>query len=79
MTSTSNLQKLGSKAQKGSKPRSLWSTHGTLEQLAERLTKLIKPYGTVSADDRWMPKGFWHTEEARLDQGLQITSEARGP
>ena len=77
MTGTSNLQKLGSKARKGSKPRCHWLTHGTCEQVAERLTKLIDPYGTVSADDRWMPQGFCHTEEARLDKASKLISNEK--
>ena len=66
------LQKLGPKAQGGSKPRCHWLTHGTPEQVAERLTKLIDPYGTVSPCDHWMPKGFCHTEEAQLDKASKL-------
>ena len=69
------LQTLGSKAQKGSKPRCHWLTHGTPEQVAERLTKLIDPYGTVSVGDCWMPKGFCHTEEAQLDKACKLISK----
>ena len=52
MTNTSKLQKLGSKAQRGSKPRCHWLTHGTHEQVAKRLTELIEPYGKVSSSTR---------------------------
>lgn len=72
MTSTSNLQKLDSNAQKGSKPRCHWLTHGTRKQIAMRLTELIEPYGKVSANDHWMPEGFCDTQEARLDKACKL-------
>ena len=72
MTGTSHLQKLDSNAQKGSKPRCHWLTHGTREQVAIRLTKLIESYGIVSVDDHWMPEGFCHTEEAQLDKDSKL-------
>ena len=72
MTGTSNLQKLDPKAQKGSKPRCHWLTHGTCEQVAMRLTELIEPYGKVSANDHWMPEGFCDTQEAQLDKACKL-------
>ena len=72
MTGTSNLQKLDSNAQKGSKPRCHWLTHGTREQVAMRLTELIEPYGKVSANDHWMPEGFCDTQEAQLDKACKL-------
>ena len=72
MTNTSKLQKLGSKAQRGSKPRCHWLTHGTHEQVAKRLTELIEPYGKVSANDHWMPEGFCDTQEAQLDKTCKL-------
>ena len=53
---------------KGSKPRCNWLTHGTPEQVASRLTKLVEPYGTVLVKDHWMPEGFCQIEEAELDK-----------
>ena len=72
MTNTSKLQKLGSKARRGSKPRCHWLTHGTREQAAKRLTELIEPYGKVSANDHWMPQGFCAIQEAQLDKACEL-------
>ena len=72
MASTSNLQKLGSKAEKGSKPRCHWLTHGPPKKVAERLTKLVGDYGEVSASDYWLPKGFCDTQEAQLDKTCKL-------
>ena len=72
MTNTSQLQKLGSKAQRGSKPRCHWLTHGIREQVAKRLTDLVEPYGKVSVNDLWMPEGFCDTQEAQLDKACKL-------
>lgn len=61
------LERLPPKRRKGSKPRCHWLTHGTREQVAGRLTRLASPWGTVSADDNWMPEGFCRIKEAKLD------------
>lgn len=68
------LERLGSKARKGSKPRCHWLTHGTREEVAVRLTKLIDPWGAVSRDDQWMPEGFENTDEAQLHQTPSMLS-----
>ena len=60
------LKRLGPKAQRGSKPRCHWLTHGTNAQVAARLSALAAPWATVTATDRWMPGGFEDLEEARL-------------
>ena len=60
------------KDRSGSKPRCHWLTHGTQEQVANRLTGLAEPWGTVSADDRWMPEGFCRVEEARLNRASKL-------
>ena len=72
MTNLPNLKRLGSKAQKGSKPRCHWLTHGTREQVAKRLTELVEPYGKMSANDHWMPEGFCNIQEAQLDKACQL-------
>ena len=70
------LMKLRSpKDRSGSKPRCHWLTHGTREQVANRLTRLAEPWGTVSADDRWMPEGFCRVEEAQLHQVPELLSQ----
>ena len=60
------------KDRRGSKPRCHWLTHGTREQVANRLTRLAEPCGTVSADDLWMPEGFSQIEEARLNRASKL-------
>ncbi len=71
------LMKLKSpKDRKGSKPRCHWLTHGTREQVANRLTGLVAPWATVSEEDaRWMPEGFCRIEEAQLDQTPELLSQ----
>ena len=66
------LFKLKPKQRKGSKPRCHWLTHGTREQVADRLTELVKPWGSVSADDHWMPEGFCQIEEAQLHKATKL-------
>ena len=60
------LQSLNPNQRAGSKPRCHLLTHGTPEQVAERLTKLIAPWGVVAATDHWMPQGFDDVREAQL-------------
>ncbi len=52
--------------QKGSKPCCHLLTHGTPEQIAERLTNLIAPFGLVTSKDHWMPQGLENIKEAQL-------------
>lgn len=70
------LLKLGPKQRKGSKPRCHWLTHGTSEQVATRLTKLIEPWGTVSIDAHWMPDGFTQTDEAELHKAARLLDDS---
>ena len=72
MTGTWNLQKLKPNERKGSKARCHWLTHGSRRQIADRLSRLVEPYGTVSTSDRWMPDGFDDPEEARLDRASKL-------
>jgi hypothetical protein len=66
------LQSLKPNQRKGSKPRCHLLTHGTPEQVAERLTKLIAPWGLVSASDNWMPQGFEDATEAQLHNAQRL-------
>ncbi len=76
MTDVNNLLgKLKSDEQRGSKPRCHWLTHGSREQVANRLTVLAEPWGTVSADDQWIPEGFNRTKEAQLHQVPNLLSQ----
>ena len=70
------LEKLQPNQRKGSKPRCHWLTHGSREQVAMRLTRLAEPWGSVSADDYWMPEGFDQVKEAAAAQGTQTTATA---
>ncbi|MEE8405336.1 MAG: hypothetical protein V3S17_08090 [candidate division Zixibacteria bacterium] len=66
------LQKLKPNLRTGSKPRCHLLTHGTREQVAERLTKLIAPWGSVAAVDNWMPQGFDEVKEAQLHNAERL-------
>lgn len=66
------LKKLERNRRRGSKPRCHWLTHGSPEQIASRLTKLIEPWGEVSVYDNWMPQGFENIEEAQLRNASKI-------
>ncbi len=66
------LHRLKPKQRRGSKPRCHSLAHGTPEDVSARLTSLIKPWGSVNPSDHWMPDGFDHAEEARLDIAPQL-------
>ena len=52
------LEQLPEKERRGSRPRCILFMDGEREEVAERLTKLVRlPYVGVSADDKWMPYG----------------------
>ena len=72
MIGTSNLQRLEKSGRKGSKARCHWLTRGSRQQVANRLTELLEPHGTVSTNNHWMPAGFADTEEARLDRASKL-------
>ena len=74
------LEQLPEKEQRGSRPRCVLLTDGEREEVAERLTELVRlPHVEVSADDKWMPcgkpvkeeDGSWDTtpsDETQLDK-----------
>ncbi|MDD4051857.1 MAG: hypothetical protein PHR28_08175 [candidate division Zixibacteria bacterium] len=66
------LERLQRNQRKGSKPRCHLLTEGSPELVAERLTSLIAPYGLVTVDDHWMPKGFKEVEEAQLHNAPRL-------
>ena len=66
------LQNLKPNQRTGSKPRCHLLTHGTPEQVAERLTKLIAPWGSVAKTDNWMPQGFDVVKEAQLHNAERL-------
>ena len=66
------LGKLQPHERTGSKPRCHWLTHGAHGQVARRLNTLVEPWGSVSADDHWMPEGFCRIKEAQLDKAARL-------
>ena len=69
------LEKLRPNQRKGSKPRCHWMTHGQSEQVAGRLKALAEPWGCVSSDDHWMPRGFCQIEESQLHKSPKLLSQ----
>ena len=63
------LQQLEPKARRGSKARCHLLTHGSREEVAQRLTWLSAPWGQVDTSDVWMPQGFENLKEARFGKG----------
>lgn len=72
MPNARRFTKLGSKEQRGSKPRCHWMTEGSREVVSSRLTAMVAPWAQVSAHDRWMPVGFDRIEEAQLDKAANL-------
>ena len=66
------LLRLKPNQRKGSKPRCHLLTHGSPEQVAERLSRLIAPWGSVAPTDRWMPQGFEALTEAQLHDAPRL-------
>jgi len=52
--------------QRGSKPRCHLLTHGSAQEVAGRLSRIVAPFATVSASDHWMPGGFDSVQECQL-------------
>lgn len=67
-----SLSRLGTRAQRGSKPRCHRVTEGTRTEVAARLTSLAAPWATVISTDRWMPEGFDACIEAQLHRAPQL-------
>jgi hypothetical protein len=74
----SNLLRLKPKERRGSKLRCHLLTHGSREEVAVRLTQLIRPWGKVDITDRWMPHGFTDIAEAQLGRVGDLVSPAVG-
>ena len=66
------LHRLQGNQRRGSKARCHWLTHGNPAIVAGRLNNLAEPWGSVSADDRWMPEGFEKVEEAQLHRAHRL-------
>jgi len=59
---------------RGSKPRCHLLTNGDRTMIAGQLSRLIEPFGRVSADDKWMPQGFEVVDEAQLHNAPYLLS-----
>jgi len=68
---------LKEKQQTGSKVRCHLLTHGTKGEVAQRLTRLIEPFGEVLATDSWMPEGFAQCDEAQLHTSERIITDPK--
>jgi len=68
------LDKLPENRRRGSKPRCHWITQGSAEEVASRLTRLIAPWGEVTATNGWMPQGFEQIDEAELHKAISLIS-----
>lgn len=72
------LSKLQGNQPRGSKPRCHLFTHGSPATVAARLTRLCAPFGSVTATDKWMPRGFDDVTEAQLDKATSLVRPALG-
>jgi hypothetical protein len=66
------FDQLNERQRRGSKPRCHLLTNGPPEAIAATLTSLAAPFGTVAANDRWMPDGFADLEEAQLHHAPRL-------
>jgi len=72
------LSRLNPRQRRGSKPRCHLLTHGSPEEVAARLTRLIEPWGQVNITDHWMPQGFANREEAQLGKADALLDSVTG-
>ncbi len=69
---------LPAKAQRGSRPRCALFTEGSDAAVAERLARLVEPFGEVNADCHvWMPGGFGQLTEAKLGTAVRLLVAAQ--
>lgn len=74
---SAELLKLHPKERRGSKPRCHWLTHGSVDQVAARLTSMAAPWVCVSNQDHWMPQGFLNKAEPQLHLPTPLLSGER--
>lgn len=74
---TLRFPQLKEKQQAGSKVRCHLLTCGTKDEIAQRLTTLIKDFGEVLATDLWMPDGFSQCDEAQLHTAERIIPDPK--
>lgn len=70
-----HLALLPPKARRGSKPRCHLLTHGSVEKVAERLTRIMEPWGRVEPKDCWIPQGFTDLTEAQLGKTTRLLND----
>ncbi|CAN5374546.1 hypothetical protein BH23GEM4_BH23GEM4_18390 [soil metagenome] len=64
---------LARNAQRGSRPRCVLFTEGSDAVVAERLARLVEPFGEIDADCHvWMPGGFGQPTEAKLGTAVRL-------
>jgi len=71
-TSVPLFPRLKRNEQRGSKPRCHLLTDGSDQEVAARLSGLLAPFASVSASDRWMPRGFEMVEECQLHRRSRV-------
>lgn len=76
MTQRELLSRLKPNQRRGSKPRCHLLTHGPRKEVADRLTALIAPWGSVSVSDTWMPEGFEEVGEAQLHSATSLVGSS---
>jgi len=57
---------LPERERRGSRPRCVLLTHGTVQRVADRLTALASPALVINAGDTWSPRGFRDAREVPL-------------
>src|SRR5258708_37332117 len=73
MAITRLFPELGSRAQRGSKPRCHQLTKAPDDVVAERLTKIAAPFAQIDHQkDKWMPCGFNDVREATLPEAERL-------
>ncbi len=75
MPPTDLLTKLRSTQRRGSKPRCHLLTHGDDVEVAARLNALVSPWGHISPEHVWYPRGFKDTTEAQLSKVPELLSD----
>jgi hypothetical protein len=60
------VDRLPAKERRGSRPRCVLLTHGTVQRVSDRLTELASPALVVNSDDAWAPRGFDAADEITL-------------
>ena len=77
ITTPLDWTRLEKKGRSGSKARCHLLTHGTDQEVAGRLTRLIEPWGEVTAGvHNWLPRGFDDTDEAQLGTAAALIPDA---